>query len=370
MSAVSLDQKMNRFVFLAGLSASVIAFSPATLAHHGPGQFRGGDVEVTGVVTRVRFVNPHGYIYFDVTDEQGNVEPWRCELQAGSLLRRAGWTEELFPIGGEITVTGSAGTSERTACALSSVILADGSTLDRYDQRREQIDAPVGAADRLVDGRLDLNGTWAAPQRQPQGGTGGGGMGGGMGPGGMGGGLPGGIVLTAAGRAAVEALQPGDNPRHNCMATNIFFDWQFDRHVNEIIQTSDTITIKYGLMDIERTIYMNMDAHPEGVVPSRAGHSIGRWDGDTLVVDTVGFSAGFLLGGGGAGIFVMHSDQMHATERFTYDAATQGLTREYTAVDPRMFTGTYSGQDVVYPSDVPFEPYDCVELKDDYIQQL
>ena len=104
------------------------------------------------------------------------------------------------------------------------------------------IDAPVGARQRTVNGRLDLNGTWAAPQRNPLGGTGGGGMAGGMGMGMGTGALPGGIELTAAGRAVIEGLTvQEDNPRFHCMATNIFFDWEFDRHVNEIIQTEDSI---------------------------------------------------------------------------------------------------------------------------------
>ena len=355
---------MNRLVLVLPLLVSFLAAAPAALAHHGPGQFRGGDVEVTGVVTRVRFVNPHAYLYFDVMDEQGNAVPWRCELQAGSLLRRAGWTEDLFPAGGEITVKGSAGTSERTACGLDTVTLADGTTLDRYGQLREQVDAPVGVANRVVNGELDLNGTWAAPQRWPDGRTGGG-MG--MGPPGMGGGgaLPNGIALTEAGMAAIERRGDEGNPRHSCMATNIFFDWTFDRHVNEIIQTEDSITVKYGLMDIVRTVHLNMDEHPGDIVASRAGHSIGRWEDGALVVDTVGIAEGSLSVGR-----VVHGEQMRVTERFSYDADSQGLTREYSAVDPQMFTGTYSGQDVVFVSDVPFEAYDCVELKDDFIEKL
>ena len=119
-------------------------------------------------------------------------------------------------------------------------------------------------------------------------------------------------------------------------------------------------------MDIERTIHTGMDDHPEDITPSRAGHSISRWEGDTLVVDTVGFLEGFLMAGGGG--LAKHSDRMHAVERFTYDAETQGLTRTYTAVDPLYFEGEYTGQDTVFPSDVPFEPYGCVELKDAYIE--
>ena len=349
--------------------ASLLLFCFSTVySHHGPGQFDSSQpVEVTGVVTDVRFVNPHGYVYFDVTSEDGAAVPWRCELQAGSLLRRAGWTEDLFPIGGTITVSGDRGTSEPTACALRTAILADGSELNRYDQRRITLDAPVGSAQRLADGQLDLSGTWAGPQRNPDGGTGTGG--GGMGMGGMGmgtGGVPG-IELTAAGRQAIEGLTAqADNPRFSCMAVNIFFDWQFDRHVNEIIQTEDTITLKYGFMDLVRTIHLAIAEHPDNMTPTRAGHSIGRWEDGALVVDTIGFEEGFLVVGGGGGM-LKHSEALHTVERFSYDPQTQGLTRTYTAEDSLYFNGEYSGQDVVYVSDVPFEPYACVELKDDFL---
>jgi len=352
--------------YLACVLLMVVA--AAAVAHHGPGQFDSSiPVTVTGVVTDIRYVNPHGYVYFDVTDESGDVVPWRCELQAGSLLRRAGWTEDIFPIGGTLTVMGDRGTREEHACALRTAILADGSTLDRYAQRRV-LDAPTSAAERIENGRINLVGTWAGPQRNPLGGTGGGGMGPGMrmgmGPGGMGmGGAPGGLTLTAAGRAAVAGVNvQTDNPRFHCMATNIFFDWEFDRHVNEIVQTDSTITLKYGLMDIVRTIHLNRSEHPAEIVPSRAGHSIGRWENGELVVDTIGFTEGFLIAGGGG--VAKHSSELRTVERFSYDAQTQGLTRSYTAVDPRYFDGEYSGEDTVYPSDVPFEPYACVELKD------
>ena len=348
----------------------------AAYAHHGPGQFDASQtVEVTGDVTEVRFVNPHGYIYFDVTESDGAVTPWRCQLSAGSLLRRAGWTEGLFPIGETITVTGSQGRLEPHACALESVVLADGSVLQRGDQRRT-LDAPTGRAERLVAGRLELSGRWAAPQRFPQGGATGGGMapamgapamgGPAMGAAGMGGGGPA-LELTDAGREAISGLtHQADNPRYHCMAVNILFDWEFNQHVNEIIQTDDAITLRYGFMDIVRTIGMDLNEHPEDIVPSRAGHSIGRWEDGALVVDTIGFEEGFIAAGPGG--LVPHSEDLHVAERFTYDAETQGLTRTYTAEDPRYFHGTYAGEDTVFPSHVPFEPYDCVELKDAFLE--
>jgi hypothetical protein len=53
--------------------------------------------------------------------------------------------------------------------------------------------------------------------------------------------------------------------------------------------------MEYGV-GLTRTVHMNMTAHPAKIAPSRGGHSIGRWDGDTLVVDTVGFLPGSLAG--------------------------------------------------------------------------
>ena len=47
-------------------------------------------------------------------------------------------------------------------------------------------------------------------------------------------------------------------------------------------------------MNLRRTVHMNTKTHPANVKPSRAGHSIGHWEGDVLVVDTANFLPGFL----------------------------------------------------------------------------
>ncbi len=77
-------------------------------AHHGiTGQFDTSQTfEVSGVVTRLALVNPHSYLYFEVTGDDGAAIPWRCEMRAGSLLRRAGWSDMFYP-GTEVTIFGS-----------------------------------------------------------------------------------------------------------------------------------------------------------------------------------------------------------------------------------------------------------------------
>lgn len=362
---------MNKKIILASLLASAVGVASLAAAHHGPGQFRGGEVTVTGSITNIRFVNPHAYLYLDVVNDEGETEAWRFEMQAGSLLRRAGWDESVFQTGTEITITGAAGTKERTAALYNTGVFADGTELGRSTQRREVVDNAVEADSRLVDGKLDLNGTWAAPQRYVEQAEAGGRPPGGRGPGGPGrggrGALPDGITLTEAGAAAVARYTEagGGNPRHRCEASNIFHDWTFDRHVNEIIQTEDTIIMKMGLMDIVRTIHLDMDEHPANIEPSIGGHGIGRLEGNVLHVDTIGFT-----GDGYLSSSLIYSDQFHVTETFTYKAEDNSLTRVWSAVDPVNFTGTYSGEDVVYISNTPFEDYACVELMDDYIEPI
>ena len=108
-------------------------------------------------------------------------------------------------------------------------------------------------------------------------------------------------------------------------------------------------------MGLKRTIYMNMKAHPADIKPSRAGHSIGRWEGDVLVVDTVGFLPGVLNGP------VRNSDKLHVVERFSLDPKTMKLTRAYTADDPVYLKGQYSGSDVIQVADAPYTQDHCKE---------
>ena len=109
-------------------------------------------------------------------------------------------------------------------------------------------------------------------------------------------------------------------------------------------------------MNLKRTVHMKMTTHPAGVKPTRAGHSIGRWEGDVLVVDTVGFLPGVLSAP------VMHSDKLHVAERFSLDPKTMALTRSYTAEDPVYLKGRYAGSDVVQLADQPYTADTCKEL--------
>lgn len=87
-----------------------------------------------------------------------------------------------------------------------------------------------------------------------------------------------------------------------------------------------------------RTIYMDGRSHPDHLTPSNYGHSIGWWEGDTLVVDSVGFNEDFWLDRRG----LPHTEQLHTVERFL---RTNKVTIDYkiTVDDPGAYTAPFDG---------------------------
>jgi len=86
-----------------------------------------------------------------------------------------------------------------------------------------------------------------------------------------------------------------------------------------------------------RTIYMDGRPHPTGLDPSYGGHSVGHWEGDTLVIDTVGFNERGWIDGYG----LPNTTQLHVVEKITrLDFDT--LTYEMIVDDPGAYTSTFS----------------------------
>ena len=375
---------MKRHLVFALLT---IVFTTPALAHHG-----GGSFELNKTVsfqrarlTKMEFVNPHSWLYFEVTEADGRVTKHRCEMRSAHVLRRSGWSPALFTIGERVDITASPDRADPASCYLQTIMFANGTRMDRYGQyvkasdgikevRGPIKDVNVNRPLRRPSGEPNISGDWAPEQlvmADPRG-VGGGlvrlGTIAGATPGqraGAGGGrrgtpplgprLYGGTQLTEAGEKAAAAFTQQDNPRFRCETTSIVFDWTFDGPVNRITQNKDSIVLEYGQRNLKRTIYMNQKDHAAGIKPSRAGHSIGRWEGEMLVVDTIGFLPGVLNAP------VRHSDKLHVVERFTLDPTTMKLTRKYEAEDPIYLQGKYTGEDDIQPADASYTEDTCKE---------
>ena len=99
----------------------------------------------------------------------------------------------------------------------------------------------------------------------------------------------------------------------------------------EFLQTKGRVTILSEVSNLPRTIYLNQDKHPDDVLPGWNGHSIGHWEGDTLLVDTIGFN----------GRNNRVSTEMHITEKIFLEEGGKYLVAELTLNDPVNYTEPY-----------------------------
>jgi hypothetical protein len=152
--------------YLASAAVGAIV-APAAFAHHGFGTFvMDEDVEITGTVTGIDFVNPHSWLYLDVAQEDGEIYAMRCEMRSATTLRRSGWSTDLFPVGEEVTITGSPDRDDPFSCYVSTVIFDDGTSIDRYGQISAPVEIGQGERPlRLANGNPNISGDWAQEQR-------------------------------------------------------------------------------------------------------------------------------------------------------------------------------------------------------------
>ena len=170
---------MSRAIVLFVVFGLVVFLRPqAALAHHGGAEYDlGKTVEFKAKLTKVDLINPHAWLYFDVTENDGKVSHHRCEMRSVHVLRRSGWTKELFPVGQQITIEASPNRTDPASCYLQTILTADGTRMDRYGQYMK---APQGGVKevrgpivtpknsrplRRSTGEPNLAGDWAPVQQ-------------------------------------------------------------------------------------------------------------------------------------------------------------------------------------------------------------
>jgi Family of unknown function (DUF6152) len=84
---------------------------------------------LTGILTKIEWVNPHSWIYVDVKSPEGKVTSWQFEFGAPNALLRGGLHKSDLPIGGEVRVKGYLAKSGQAVGNATSVTLPDGRNL-------------------------------------------------------------------------------------------------------------------------------------------------------------------------------------------------------------------------------------------------
>jgi hypothetical protein len=183
-----------------------------------------------------------------------------------------------------------------------------------------------GPVPRLPDGRPDITGPW----------VGGGSNGDIESDGGL---KPGELPLLPWAAALRDKRLSRDEPYTACLPMSVPrtnpYPWKFAMSYTSRGLTHIYVLHETGDAGAHRVVYMDGRGHPDldNIIPTWWGHSIGHWEGDTLVVDTVGYNDKFWFDSRGT----PHTEQLHTIERYT--RLNYGrLQHDFTLDDPGAFS--------------------------------
>jgi len=326
-------------------------------------------VKLQGPVTRIDWVNPRAFLFVDVKDVNGTVMNWAVDFGNPLELERDGWKKSSLRIGDVVIVDASPARGEsREALAKTVVLTSTGKRLFGPPPARPAAAAPLPTP-RWPDGQVRLGpssgkkGYWGAPGSrvlvENKGAK-----------------IPmneDGLLLNLSDADRVAPFQPWakalylsrqrnllkDDPLERCLPQGGPRQFQMPNGFQFIEQRElGRILILLGGGDRNwRVIYT--DGRP--AVPAAEavltyyGTSTGRWEKDTLVVDSTGYSERFWMAGGG----LPHTEALHLTERFSRPN-NDTLKYEVTVDDPRTYTRPWTATwTVQWVPDKEIEEYFC-----------
>ena len=112
-----------------------------------------------------------------------------------------------------------------------------------------------------------------------------------------------------------QASNQKDAPHNRCLPGPPPAPGSAAPFIAKFVQTGSLLVILFEDVPGFRQVFLDGRGHPSNWDPTWMGHSLGKWEGDVLVVDTVGFNDRSWLGGIGGGL-LPHTEMLHMTERY------------------------------------------------------
>ena len=139
--------RLTMHVKLSAVAAGLglwLAALPASAHHSFAAEYdEKKPVNVTGIVRKVEWTNPHSRMYLDVKDANGTVTVWNFEFGSPNHLFRAGWTRNTVKEGDQVTIEGWAAKDGSHLAQTRQVILADGRKVPGFAAGGDSGGAPV-----------------------------------------------------------------------------------------------------------------------------------------------------------------------------------------------------------------------------------
>jgi len=311
------------------LAALMIAAGALAHAHHSDaGYDRDTVVVLDAEVTRYVFRNPHLTIFVEAEGVSGGTVEWEIETGSTPIMQRSGWTRDLLSPGDRVIVRAHPERSGRPRAILNTLETEDG-------RLWSQIERDVEATERATS----LEGVWKGisttslgPQVRQ-------------------------AALTPAGQAARDSYNAiTDAPSAQCIPNPPPFHASSSNYLTGIEILDDRVMLRSEFFDVERTVYTDGRQHPADIEPSIQGHSIGRWEDDVLVVDTVGLAEHRSGNGGG----IPSSSARHVVERyFLSEDGTRAIVDVFFE-DPEYLAEPFTGRtEMTYVPHLQLYRYNC-----------
>ena len=162
---------------------------------------------------------------------------------------------------------------------------------------------------------------------------------------------------TATGRQILEGYNLFvDDPGYGCNPASISRLWD-NPTPTEIVQHDDRVVLIHEYLDFERSIPLDQGGHASGLPARQVGHSIGWYEGSTLIIDTIGYSSGYISTITG----IPQTESLHTVERLTLSSDGNSFVLEITNDDPVAFASPWvTTRTYVQRPGLTRLPFDCV----------
>ena len=298
--------------------SAVLGVPSMAVGHHSNSLFDLDNVYVlNGTVTRFDWTNPH--VYLVIEDDNGT--EWMVETDAIAVMIRSGWAEDSFVPGDLVSARINRDRIETKAHGLLlSIQNPEGEQLVSLNRFRDS----MITYDRNAF-TTTLSGVWQADQALSRV------FSDGMRE----------LPLTEAGRLGKTTFDGSVDPEAECIAWPAPWLVASTLYLVGIEPGDEVTTIKSEFYNAERIVHMGLREHPQNIERTVQGHSIGWWEGDTLVVDTTAYAD---HRSPYANIGIPSGAMKHTIERFRLEEDGRTISVDLFLEDPEYLAEPFATQ--------------------------